>query len=72
MARFLVGTFDIPVPVSPSDVFDDIAGNPFAEYIEAIEAVGVTLGCTDTSYCPDLAVTREQMASFFVRGHDLP
>ncbi len=72
MARFLVGTFDIPLLGSPSGIFDDIAANPFAEYIEAIEAVGVTLGCTDTSYCPEQPVTREQMASFFVRGHDLP
>lgn len=72
MARFLVGTFDIPLLASPSGVFDDIDGNPFAQYIEAIEAVGVTLGCTETSYCPAQPVTREQMASFFVRGHDLP
>lgn len=71
MARFLVGTFDIPLPASPTGVFDDIDANPYAAYIEAIEAVGVTLGCTDTSYCPSNVVTREQMASFFVRGDDL-
>jgi hypothetical protein len=71
MARFLVGTFDIAMLGTPSGVFDDTAGNPFAAYIEAIESVGVTLGCTETSYCPDQPVTREQMASFFVRGHDL-
>ncbi len=72
MARFLVGTFDIPMLGASSGVFDDIDANPFSEYIEAIEAVGVTLGCTDTSYCPSDVVTREQMASFFVRGHILP
>lgn len=71
MARFLVGTFGIPLLGSPSGVFDDITDDPFAQFIEAIEAVGVTLGCTETSYCPDQAVTREQMASFFVRGDDL-
>ena len=71
MARFLVGTFDIPLLGSPTGVFDDIDANPYAEYIEAIEAVGVTLGCTETSYCPSDVVTREQMASFFVRGHAL-
>ena len=72
MARFLVGTFDIPLLASQSGVFDDIDANPFSRYIEAIEAVGVTLGCTETSYCPSEVVTREQMASFFVRGDDLP
>jgi hypothetical protein len=71
MARFLVGTFDIPLLEAPAGVFDDIDANPFAEYIEAIQAVGVTLGCTETTYCPADVVTREQMASFFVRGHDL-
>ena len=71
MARFLVGTFDIALLGSPSGVFDDIDVNPFAPYIEAIESVGVTLGCSETSYCPSQVVTREQMASFFVRGHDL-
>ncbi len=71
MARFLVGTFEIPLLEAPAGVFDDIEANPYSEYIEAIRAVGVTLGCTETSYCPSDAVTREQMASFFVRGHDL-
>ncbi len=71
MARFLVGTFDIPLLRGSAGVFDDIEANPYSEYIDAIQAVGVTLGCTETSYCPSDAVTREQMASFFVRGHDL-
>ncbi len=33
---------------------------------------GITAGCTPTKFCPLATVTREQMASFLVRGLDLP
>ncbi len=42
--------------------------------IEAIAAIGVTQGCAPegTAYCPNLAVTRAQMASFLARALGLP
>ena len=42
--------------------------------IEAIAAVGITLGCNEegTLYCPGDPVRRDQMASFIARGFDLP
>jgi hypothetical protein len=51
-----------------SDRFTDIDDdNVFAEDIDAIAAAGVTRGCTDTLYCPEDYVTREQMAAFMNR-----
>ncbi|MCH7846715.1 MAG: VanW family protein [Acidobacteria bacterium] len=59
----------------PGGTFTD--DNELAEegWIEAIAAIGVTLGCNppaNTKFCPDGTVTREQMASFLVRALDLP
>ena len=50
--------------------FWDDDGNVHESNIEAIASVGVTLGCVPegTAYCPELAVTRAQMASFLARA----
>jgi hypothetical protein len=60
--------------VSTSGTFVDIGGDVHAPMIEAIAARGVTLGCDAGArrYCPDLAVTRGQMATFLARALDLP
>lgn len=71
MAKFLVLAFGFPAAGPEVDSFPDDNGDPFEEYIDAIELVGVTKGCTATTYCPTDLVTREQMASFFIRSHDL-
>lgn len=59
---------------SEMDLFTDDDGNAFEDSINAIGAVGVTLGCNppdNDHFCPDSAVTRQQMASFLVRAIDL-
>ncbi|MPZ53278.1 MAG: hypothetical protein GEU79_11195 [Acidimicrobiia bacterium] len=60
----------------PVLAFDDVPpSHIFADDIRAVEAAGITLGCNppeNTRYCPDRAVTRAQMATFLVRGFDLP
>ncbi len=49
--------------------FDDISGNYFADYINAIYAERITVGCVqDRSYCPLDPVTRGQMAAFIIRA----
>ena len=58
---------------APSDIdwFGDDNGNRFETSINAIGAVGVTRGCNppdNTDCCPNRTVTRQQMASFFVRA----
>jgi hypothetical protein len=49
--------------------FNDVALNhPFYTEIGKLSARGVTLGCGAGNYCPDEAVTREQMAAFIMRS----
>ncbi len=66
MASFLVRAF--AVPRSSHDYFSDDAGNSHEGDINAIAAAGITTGCSPTTYCPSLAVTREQMAAFLHRA----
>ena len=46
--------------VPPSQLFHDA--------VERIFRAGITTGCNAGSYCPDAAVTRDQMAIFLLRG----
>lgn len=48
--------------------FDDIDGSPFADSILWLAEQGITGGCGDYLFCPDLPVTRAQMASFIIRS----
>jgi streptogramin lyase len=53
--------------------FTDVpASHPFAKWIEQLAREGITGGCGPTTYCPDAAVTREEMAVFLVRTFALP
>lgn len=50
-------------------VFTDVpAAHPFFKYIQKLRELNVTLGCTDTEFCPDAHVTRGQMAAFIIRA----
>lgn len=60
---------------SASGFFTDDDDSIHLRSIEAIADEGITRGCnppTNDLYCPSATVTREQMASFLVRGLDLP
>ena len=52
--------------------FADTLSSIFRDDILWIYENGITFGCAPNMYCPDAAVTREQMASFLVRAFDLP
>jgi len=56
----------------PGGTFRDDDGNVHEGNIEAIAAVGITLGCDTELYCPSDTVTRGQMAAFINRAVDLP
>ena len=64
--------FSIPaVTHVPVDFLDVPPSNPFHDFVDAIAAHGVTLGCDGNGdYCPDDSVTREEMAAFIARAHD--
>jgi hypothetical protein len=61
-----------PVPPQPEPRFSDIGGNVHARSIVAIADRGITVGHSDGTYRPHLAVTRGQMASYLSRALDLP
>ena len=52
-------------------IFSDIGGSTFYDDIIWLRHTGITLGCTETQFCPVSSVTRGQMAAFLVRGLDL-
>src|SRR6185437_350960 len=53
-------------------LFDDVTPTGseqiFYPYIQELKEIGITSGCTATSYCPQEAVTRSQMAVFLLRA----
>ena len=73
MAELLTRTFGYETPTD-SDSFIDDDDSPFVASIEAIAAVGVTLGCnppTNDQFCPERTLIRAEMASFMMRAIDL-
>lgn len=52
--------------------FIDIWDSKFRDDIVWLAEAGITKGCGEEIFCPDGAVTREQMATFLVRALDLP
>jgi poly(3-hydroxybutyrate) depolymerase len=59
----------VPTPTSFPDV---VAGHPFVEPIEWMAASGVSEGYDDGTFRPNAVVTRQAMAAFLQRVHDLP
>jgi hypothetical protein len=54
-------------PACDAQVFDDVpCANPFAPWINELAARGITGGCGGGNYCPEQAVTRDQMAVFLL------
>src|SRR5690606_21050403 len=76
MAQMLVNAFadqypDLYVNEAATDFFGDDSGNQYEEAINLLMAAGVTKGCNppaNDQYCPRRALTRAEMASFFVRA----
>ncbi len=66
MAAFLVRALNIPP--ATKDWFTDDNGSTLETSINALAQAGLTGGCGGSSFCPDQAVTREQMAAFLVRA----
>ena len=76
MAALLVRATGLE-PSSPGDAnsatFADVASDAwFSPFVEALRVAGITTGCAPDRFCPDSAVTREQMALFLARAFKLP
>jgi hypothetical protein len=77
MAIFLLrskhGSSYSPPAVGGSTGFTDVAPTYWAAaWIKQLVAEGITAGCGTGTYCPELPVTRAQMAVFLVRTFNLP
>ncbi len=49
--------------------FNDVPTNhPQFQFIEALEASGITVGCGGGNYCPNSPLTRGQMAVFLAKA----
>jgi serine protease len=66
MASFLARALGLPS--TSSDFFTDDEASVHEGDINRIAAAGVTNGCGGSRYCPQAAVTREQMAAFLYRA----
>jgi hypothetical protein len=72
MAIFIIrarygATTDFDYSLTP--FFTDVPANAFGfSWIQRMKMDNITSGCTATTYCPDDAVTRGDMAIFVMRG----
>jgi hypothetical protein len=65
-SRFGVST---PTNYPATPYFTDVpASHPYFPWIQKMRQLGITSGCSPTTYCPDDPVTRGQMAVFIMRG----
>ena len=75
MAVFLYRALDLgeagTTDESGIDVFVDDDGSLYEREINAIALAGITLGCSESQFCPNEPVSRGQMASFLVRAFGL-
>lgn len=75
LTRFLVDSSPkiSPIP-NPEGLFSDIEDVAFAGYAEAVYRAGVYQGCSEhpRQYCPDEAVSRDELAGFLVRIFEIP
>jgi M6 family metalloprotease-like protein len=69
MAVFIVKTLGDPPASCGTAPFADVpCSSPFAPWIKALVAQGITAGCTASRYCPGSAVTRAEMAVFLLKA----
>jgi hypothetical protein len=58
-----------PPPCTPPGAFADVpCPSPFADWIEAMAAEGITGGCGGGNFCPLATVRRDQMAPFLLKA----
>ena len=72
IAAFIRRMLDLPA--STVDAFGDDSESVFEDDINAITEAGIGFGCTDTDFCANDPLRRDEMAEFLVRafGYDNP
>jgi hypothetical protein len=72
MTRGQVAAFlrrNLSLPAASDDYYGDDADSIFQEDINAVTAAGIGFGCAAASYCPNVALTRAELAEFLVRAY---
>ena len=68
LERSMNGSDYVP-PAASGGVFLDVGAGDFAaNFIEQLYTDGITAGCGNNNYCPDVGVSRAQMAVFLLRA----
>ena len=68
MAVFLARALDLELEENRGQWFEDVpATHPFGSAINAIAERGITVGCKEGLFCPEVPVTRAAMATFLAR-----
>jgi hypothetical protein len=56
-------------PYTTTPYFTDVPPtDPYFKFVQKMKDLGITSGCTPTTYCPDDPVTRADMAVFIISG----
>lgn len=58
----------LALPLSDVDFFIDDTGHLFESDVNAVVAAGIGFGCTETTYCVDDPLLRDEMAEMLVRA----
>jgi hypothetical protein len=67
IVRAILGTDNFTYTTTP--YFTDVTPSTFGfKWIQKLKDLGITSGCTATTYCPGTVVARDQMAVFIVRA----
>ncbi len=69
MATFIVTSMgETPSVAAYNAYFDDIANDSFAPFINRVSELelGISAGCGPRAYCPEIFLTRAQMAVFII------
>jgi hypothetical protein len=69
MAVFLLKAKGVVPQAATGTMFADVPATAFAaSWIEELAREGITSGCGNGNFCPDLIVTRDQMAVFLLKA----
>lgn len=60
---------NLALPATDQDFFTDDSDSVFEDDINALTAAGIGFGCTETAFCPDVPLTRAEMAEYLVRTY---
>ena len=75
MARNIIAAIEGPAytpPIAQNPIYDDVlAGDVNADWIAELKSRGFTEGCAANKFCPNMIVTKEQIAKVHIKAKQL-